>query len=464
MIRTMWFGLVVSLACACGDGDDKQNPPSNNAPDSGMVTDSGTMADQSGGDDVPLPDVANNAPNNVVDPGGCTDGAQIDVTFDIDPGEFAGQFYARTAWDGRGAWVVYNRPDSSGPETPEEIFAARIGCDGEVEHGPLRLSTANGARNYMPIVASRGGITHVAWVQQGANPDTILLQLLSDDGTVVLSEPADITPTVAGEPVSGLVWEPDLAVWEDGTGVVAVSAGAFGAFQIVLQRYDESGVASGDAITPYPEASVDQKRPTLAADPDGTLFLGWTRYKPEDAEAGTPEEPERVVLTSIPAGANMVFPASPLPARPLTTPNPIARYAREPGPTGAFFLAFQVTEASRQDILVRDGSDFQTAAVGAFGSMGYANFRPSIAAGKAGGVLAWYRYNQTPLQNDVMVHPFDFNGEFAPGAEQTIETDTPGVPPYGPDITWAGGNLYFVVWGEGSIAPEARVKGRWLLR
>ncbi len=461
MASKKWLSLAVVLAMSCGNDKDKNSTSGpadasdvatqdmGSAPDGAQPEDFG--ADGRGGDDA-----------GIVDRGGCPNGINTDVTIDIDPGEYAGQFYARAAWDGQGAWVIYNRPDSAGADNPEQIFATHVGCDGAILHGPLRLSAANGARNYMPVVASRGGITHVAWVEQaaGANPGTVLLAILASDGTVTTAAPIDITPSDANGPVSDLAWEPDIAIWADGSGVLATSTGTFGSLDVALQRYGADGTRTGDAFFPYVEAGVDQKRPTVAAAPDGTVYVGWTRFKAED---GTPEEAERAVFTSIPAGANMAFPAAPLPAKPLTSPNPIARYAKEPGANGAFFLAFQVTTANRQDILVRNGADFQTADSAAFGSAGWANFRPSIASGKAGGVLAWYRYNESPLRNTVMVHPFAYNGAITPGSELAIETASPGIPPYGPDVTWAGGSVYFVVWGEGARAPDARVKGRWVI-
>lgn len=463
MASKKWLSLALVLALHCGDKDKDTNPDAANETDMGS-----SPADMSQADVVVSEDVgadATSADMTTIDPGGCVNGITPDVTIDVDPGQYAGQFHARAAWDGAGAWVVYNRPDSTGAETPEQIFAVHVGCDGAILQGPLRLSAGTSARNYMPVVASRGGITHVAWVEQAPadNPGTIMLVQLTRDGSVKLG-PVEISPQDANGPISELAWEPDLAVWEDGSGVVATSTGVFGSLDIALQKYDATGARSGDAFFPYAEQGVDQKRPTVAADPDGTIYVGWTRYKAEDTAAGTPEEPETAVITSIPSGANMAFPATPLPAKPLSSPNAIARYAKEPGLDGAFFLAFQASAPGRQDILVRDGADFQTADAGTFGSTGWVNFRASVATGKAGGVVAWYRYNETPLKNTLMIHPFAFNnGTFIPGTEHAIETTTPGIPPYGPDVTWAGGSVYFVAWGEGDSGPEARVKGRWVI-
>lgn len=464
-----WWLLVAALAAGCGSDKTADNkiPGADAAvPAADMSSDDGARPDAS--EPAPdMPDAGGVEPDagEPFVPVGCPDGVNADVTIDLDAGAQAGQFYARAAWDGSGAWVVYNRRGSAGDMAPEEIFVVRVGCDGTIERPATQLSETNGARKYMPVIASRGGVTHVAWVEeQNGSAGAIRLMLLDSAGSQLLGAPTDVTPTGPDEPVSTLTWEPDVAALADGSGVVAVSAGNASEFRVVLQRYDALGVRVGNALTPHTDKGVDQLRPSLAAGADGTLYVAWTLYKPADAAAGTPEEPERAVFTSIPAGADMAFPAVPMPAKPLAEPNPIARFSREPGPGGAHFLAFQVTEASAQSILVRDGTNFATAATGTFGSAGWANFRPSVAGGETGGVLAWYRYNQSPLRNSVMLHPFTFvGGAVTPGSEIEIATTTPAIPPYGPDVTWAGGANYFVVWGEGESAPMARVKGRWVV-
>ena len=459
-----WMIVAAIAVIGCGK-DDK--PPANDRTNGAVNADPNNNSDaavaDSGGDvgddDAGTPDGGPNGfVNNIRDPGGCTDGIVVNETITIDSEGLPGQFYARAAWDSVGVWVVYNRDDLGTADSPEEIFAARVGCGGQIVDGPLRLSDGSGPRNYMPVMASRDGTTHVAWIVEGNNPEAVKYVRLGSNGEVMDDPPLDITPSQAGVPVSPLVWEPDLAVFDDGSGVVAVTAGAGDGAQVALQRFDANGQPDGDAFYPFPEAGVAQKRPAVAAGSDGTIYVSWIRYK---SAGDTPEEPERAVFTSVPAGATEAFPAAPLPARPLTEPNPIARYARDIGDSGEHFLVFQVTSSSRSDILVRDGADFESSAVGTFGSAGFNNFRPSVAAGKGGGVAAWYRYNESPLRNTVVLQPFTYNGEFTAAAEVAIETDTPGIPPWGPDIAWAGGSVYFVVWGEGNMAPEARIKGRW---
>jgi hypothetical protein len=395
-------------------------------------------------------------------PGECGEETLLDTTIPIDSG-MAGQLYARAAWDGTGVWIVYNHPETDGG--PEEIYAARIACDGTLDVEPTRISSGDGARNYMPNIASRNGVTHIVWVTQpeGQNPNTIHLTSFEPSGEQRFSVAPEITPMGGEDPISGLAWEPDVAVFDDGSGVLAVSAATGEEFQTVLQRFDRNGQLDGPGFFPHTEKGVDQKRPTVAANSDGTIHVAWTRYKAADPEAGTPEEPDRVVLTSVPAGATTGFPETPVSAKPLTNPNPIGRLAKEPGPDGQFFLGFQVTTNSRADILVRDGSSYDTAESGTFGSAGFVNFRPSVAGGDAMGALAWYRYDESPLRNDVVVQPFTVDGaNILPGAELPIPMENPGIPPYGPDVTWTGNSTYFVVWSEGSSAPETRVMGRFV--
>lgn len=470
-MKVKWLPVVLLILVGCGN-DGKKPSNNGNGEDVRVSSDASNAGGDAGSDaSTSSPDAADAASTSdagpdvdfFIPPGECGDEVPLNQTITLDGGAITGQFFARAAWDGEGVWVVYNRPGVDGG--PEEIFAVRVGCDAEVELGPLQLSETDGNRKYMPAMASRGGRTYVVWAveQTTGDPQFVQMQGFDRTGSELFAAPIDITPGGAGGAISGLAWEPDVAVFADGSGAVVVSGGGFGAFQIWAQRFGIDGTPSGGAIHVFPEEGIDQKRPSIAAGAEGTLYLSWIRYKAEDAVAGTPEEPERAVFVSIPPGDDVVFPAAPLAAKPLTNPNPAARYAKEPSSKGVHFLAFQVTTNMRADILVRDGTSFDTATTGTFGSQGYINFRPSVAGGENVGVLAWYRYNASPLKNDVMVQSFRRQDDmFVPGPEVHIETELPGIPPYGPDVTWTGGNVYFVVWGEGDTAPQAKVYGRFV--
>lgn len=469
-MKTEWLVVLVASASLVGCGSDDKKDANNSGMNFRMAPDGGIVDDAGGGDgDAASDDASGDEDGSSSDadtgeyiPGTCGDEVLLDSTIAIDDG-LSGQLYPRAAWDGTGVWIVYNRREEEGG--PEEIYAARLACDGSFDVAPTRISAGNGDRNYMPNIASRNGITHIVWVTQpaGQNPGTIHLTSFDPSGEQRFTVAPEITPMGGEEPISGLVWEPDVAVMDDGSGVLAVSAGTGEEFQTVLQRFDRDGELDGQGFFPHTEKGVDQKRPTLAAGHDGTLYVAWTRYKAADPDAGTPEEPERVVLASIPAGATMTVPQTPVAAKPLTNPNPIGRLAKEAGPDGQFFLGFQVTTDSRADILVRDGSSFETAQTATFGSAGYINFRPSVAGGDTMGVLAWYRYDESPLRNEVVVQPFTTDGgSIAAGDAVPIPTENPGVPPYGPDVTWTGDTTYFVTWSEGASGPETRVHGRFV--
>ena len=124
------------------------------------------------------------------------------------------------------------------------------------------------------------------------------------------------------------------------------------------------------------------------------------------SEAPTPKMTKRL-LTHIPVGAMVGNPPSGVPAKPLTTPNPLARVAKHPSGDGAIYSVFQVTNSMRSDLLVRDASDLSTAESATFGTAQQNNFRPSIAGGDNGGAIAWYRYTESPLRNSISVQSFN---------------------------------------------------------
>ncbi len=464
---TVLLTVLLAAGIGCGPDDKKNEPDANNgvtldmgaADDTGAsedaetATDAGAEPDQATGDGGLQPDLGE------FELGACGEDALLDSTIELDSSERTGQFYARAAWDTDGAWVVYNR--RAVEDGPEEIWAVRVGCKGTIEHGPMQLSESDGNRKYTPAIDTHGGNTVVAWaVEFPGQPQVVRAAGIDREGNIAWG-PTDVSPAVGGQPNEGIVWEPDVAVAPDGTAAVVTSGGTFGDLQAWIQRVDTSGDRSGDAFQVHPDPGVDQTRPSIAAGDDGTLFVSYVRRRAATDEL--PEDPERVVYTSIPAGANAAFPSPPLPGKPLTSPNQVGRIAKDAGPNGEFFMAFDVTTSNRADIVVRDASTFDDAITGTTGSTGYVNFRPSAAGGEEVGVVSWYRWNASPLQNELMLAGFRLqDGAYAFSEPIVIPTETPGIPPFGPDATPTGGNVYFVVWSEGDSAPQARVFGRFV--
>ena len=433
-----------------GTGDDMSAPNNNTQQD--MGSDVASAADQFG-------DADNNGVGVVAD---CSAGA-TDAIITVDAQGRSGQFYSSAAFDGNATWVVYNRPESETVDD-EAMFVARIACDGTFDVEPLQISeSSSDRRNYHPAIVAHDGRVHVVWVSQpnDANPKAIKYMWFRADGTPGLIEPADVTPTGQFDPVSETIWELDIAAYSTGATVVASAGGA--EWQAVAQRFGFDGLRVGPAFYPFPNKGVNQTRPTITARPDGELFIAWTRYVPADTVMGTPEDPDRTVMVSIPAGATEAEQTAPFPAAPLSGKNTISRFAKDPGPDGELFLAFQVQTDTTATIAVRDGSRFDTVTNTTVGTQGYINFRPSVAASADGGAVAWFRYRASPINNEVVIQGFTSeNGGFANLPAVDVPVEAKAIPPNGPGLAQVSGSTYAVTWSDGETAPQARVKLRFV--
>lgn len=462
-----WFLTlaVVGLAFGCGDDTDK-NAPGNNTNNIRPPVDMGVG--DIGANNVNNSNNTNNTntnnTNNVVDPTPCMDVLNTESSFRLDREGASGQFYSEAAFDGRGVWVAYNRPESEDVRD-EGVYVVRLTCDGNVDVGPLLLSEpSSGRRNYYPTIEAFEGNIMVAWVSQatGENPKFVRYAAFGPDGLRLNDDNADITPVASGvDPVSETIWEIDLAAYDGGGVVVATALGLES--RVVAQRFTLQGERVGDAFFPFENKGIDQSLPTVSADPDGTLHVGWKRFIPADAENNIMEVPDRAVVIEIPSGATGPGNATPVPAQPLAAENPTLRFGAGPNDGGHHWLSFQALQDGRSDILVRDGADLQSTRVGVLGTQGWVNFRPNVAAGATLGMVVYQRYQTSPIKNDVVAQSFAL-GElgFEIGQPIVLVDDESSIPPYGPGITHVGDDVFFVTWSAGGSAPNAEVWGRFV--
>lgn len=462
--------LIVGLFIGCGsDGKDPANGSmvTNNdrmsGPDVGSFnSETGDAGVVDSGDGVsPMPDM-----RPEVDPTPCTEIADFESTLLLDRDGESGQLYGEAAFDGLGVWVAYNRPrsaDGSGGSN-EGIFVSRLTCDGSIDFGPWELSDPEeDARNYYPTIQAYEDRIMVAWVSDPTDGSAkrVLYAGFDRNGNRLNSTNSDITPTVGDlDPVSETIWELDLAAYDGGAVVVASALGVDE--RIVAQRFTFEGDRDGDAFFPYENKGIRQSLPSVSADADGTLYIAWRRFVPADSETGDPEVPNRAVMITIAAGANGPGDETPIPARTLASENETLRFGQSPSSDGEHWLAFQSFESDRSDIRVRDASE-TTNQSAVLGTMGWVNFRPSVAAGDTMNAVAYARYQQSPIRTDVVVQSFAQNGaSFDIGEPMVLVNDETGKSPYGPRVLHVGQDAFFVVWSQGDTAAEARLRGRFL--
>lgn len=399
---------------------------------------------------------------------GCPGQLVTNKSFALHPSGFEGQLYSRSAFDGEGVWVVYAMREAPEVGTPD-IWATRIACDGTALVPPIEIGNlASGIQEAHPAIAVRGKHVYMAWIEDTSSQDRVMMRSFAIDGTPLQTVPVDITPQQGGVAISGLFNELDLAALPGDEAAIAVShySTPASAFQVSIQRVDSMGNLLGMPMEPIEEKGVSQTRPSITALTDGTIYVSWSRYKPADTNAGTPEEPNRVVYTRFAPGASEAESGGPFPAQPgSSTDNQLSRYSKELTSNDRVFLTFQSDSTGSNDILIKDGSFGANLTSGFVGNSGY-DLRPSVASRRdgLGGAVTWYRANPNPTQNEVHIQRFDLtaSGAFQFGPDVKITTANPAHAPFGPSITYISQNTYFVTWQEGASASRAVVMGRFV--
>ncbi|MEC9440428.1 MAG: hypothetical protein VYE40_04900 [Myxococcota bacterium] len=462
-----------------GDMSDARDMPDDNMdmgarPDQSSTQDMDTPPQDMSGDDMSTPgDMAQGGedmgPTEDMTPPvqTCLSKLTLASTFDVDGGGVAGQYYSRAAFDGEAVWVVYNKREAAGAGDGD-IWAARYACDGSAMVAPFQVNTGGGmANDYHPNLAIRGEDLYVLWSREEDGANFPVMRAMRTDGTGMMAQEAIITPEIAGEPLSNLIWETDVTALPGGEAAFTASFASekAGTFQIVVQRFDRTGALVGDALEAFEEKGVEQTRPSITSLEDGTLYVSWTRYKAADAMAGSSEEPPRVVYTRFAPGATEPDVAGPFPAQPgATGDNQLSRYSKERTIDDKVYLAFQLDSTGENDVLVKDGTFGAPLAFGTIQGSAI-DLRPSVAGRVegGGGAIAWFRADPSPIGNSVHVASFQLNGNsFSIGQEIDIPTSNFARPPYGPAIAHVSGDIYFITWSEGSSTGNTMIKGRFV--
>jgi hypothetical protein len=433
--------------------------------DAGGGDDAGT--EDAGGDDAGASDAgvdsgmedAGDPDMGQMDPT-CADVITLDRTYDLGTATPVPQLSSRVVFDGESIWVVYTRREMTGVGDGD-VYAARYACDGAVINAPFKVSEGTGINDANPQIAVGGETVWIVWTANVNGDQKIFARAYDRGGQPRSASPIDVVPQIGGQPISTLVWEPDVAVLSETEAVLVASYAsptAGNAFQVLVQRLDPTGSLIGDALEAYDEKDVDQTRPTVTSAPDGSFHVAYTRDDKTD-----PNDLPRVYLTRFAPGATESDPGGPIRVDPGPVDNQIARYAKERLPNGETYLVAQRDSTGDNDLIVRDGRYGGSATLGLTAAGPTVNLRPSIAARPGGGAIAWYRAAPSPVAGDVYVSGFENNGgAFLMGTPFQIPTSNPGRPPYGPGIAHVGDGIYFVTWSEGTSIGSATLKGRFV--
>jgi hypothetical protein len=421
--------LFVVLSLAVGVGCDTQ-PGVEPAPDAGVGLD-GTVSDASVIDSA-LPDAAPDMPAPT-----CLD---ANITIDVDPQGPDTQIHPAVAAAGDGVWVAYNRvtPDAR----TFDVWATRLGCDGQPIVAPFEVSTDPVNSDTDPGVAvGADGQVFIVWTNdvQGADPNLVArYRVYAADGTP-LTEVRPLITQRDGADFPGGQWMMQVAATADGF----VVAGARGveersAFQVFGQRFDALGEPVGDTAA-VERDMTQQLDPDVAVAADGTVWIGW----------GEGDQGNGAVI------------AAPWTDDPALMPRPVL-----PAPAGSTRVA---TAGDRAFVLghlaKRGGTDIAVREMdgdGSFevGGMGAIDIQPAMAVQGDVGMLAWFRRIQGN-RAAVWTQRLDLSaGVTGVGEPVQIETDAPAAP-YPMALTALSDGRFAIVWTEGE-SPAFRARLRFL--
>jgi hypothetical protein len=378
----------------------------------------------------------------------CVDALVIDETFEIDPEGVTTQIQASVLFDpaADGVWVVYNLPAEDGSGT-FDVHVARMHCDGSHQVAPRRINTTNDRNDIDGELARVGDDLLAVWASDdGISPVgniQILAMGLDPDGNPTFDADVVLQTAWQGEPVTGSAWMPHLRA-DDDAFVLVGTRGIESAFQIFVQRLDESASLVGDALAPAIEPGVGHDTVDLAVLDNGDSAVAW---------AGTDEDDLAQVRHAI--VIDDAFVPDP-PALLLEDDASSPAVARDPSGTGAY-VAVSVADGGGRTIRIARGAPGDRTAPVILGDG--LSFSPSLASGPTGAGVAWYR-NISGIRNALWVARLVDDGDaLTITAEQAIPDAE--AAPYASTITHVVDDVYFVAWSQGT-SPDLRLYGRFV--
>ena len=265
-LRPIALLALLSTACAPTPDGSADDPPD------AAVDPADASADADAPDATPdaLPDAVPDAEPEPVEP--CGPSGQ---TWAVDAEGPAGQFHPAIAADGDGVWLTYSQV-TPGLST-FDIFATRIGCDGEATVEPFEVSADPEFSDVDPSIAVGDDRILVAWTNDvsDADPNLIARYRLLDRQGDPLGEPRALVTQRAGDDFVGGQWMVQVAATDDGF-VIVGSRGVEvrSAFQVFVQRLDAEGDPIGPTLSPEQDMT-QQLEPDVAVERDGTIRVAW---------------------------------------------------------------------------------------------------------------------------------------------------------------------------------------------
>jgi len=427
-LKTLLCILPLLAAGACGDD---QTPGGDAGLDAGPDATPGDAGPDAG------PDAGTGDP--------CIDQLVTGTVFELDPDGPDTQIHVNAAFDGRGVWLVWNRPDGN---NYFDVWAQRLGCDGVALVPPFQVNTTD-HNETDPSVAVGDGNVYLVWQADnntGINNMDILVRTYGVDGTPLMATDAIVETTYDGTPVVGNAMAPGVTALPGGQFAISGVRGldVAPAWQVFAQRLNADGSLAEEALSPIIEPAATHLYPAVAARPDGTLHLAYTRAE------GTAEW---IVHTAYAAGT--------------ATPDPDPPVEAVAGVEGAGGALAAAPGGDVVYLAFGDGNNIvltTTAVVGgpapvtASGGLGPAH-SPVLAAREGGGALVHYS-NAGGLANELHAVAFTLDaGEFTLGSDTLILPET--VPPYQATITHVTDDIYFVGW-SGGPNPAYRISGTFV--
>ncbi len=426
--------ILPLIALVAGAGACDKSSGDNNA-DAGLDA----------GPDGSLPDAGSDAGPDGGLGDACADLLVTGTIFELDPDGPDTQIHVNAAFDGDGVWVVWNRPDGN---NYFDVWAQRLGCDGLPKVAPFRVNTTD-HNEIDPAVAVADGNVYMVWQADnntGVNNMDILLRTYGVDGTPIMAADAIVETTYDGTPVTGNVMSPGVTALPGGTFAVSGVRGldVAPAWQVFAQRLNADGSLVQEALSPIIEPAATHLYPALAARPDGTLHLAYTRAEGTD---------EHIYHTAFAADATTPDPDPPVEAI-AGAEGTGAALASSPG-GDVVYLAFG------------DGSDIVLTTTDAAGGpspvitndgVGLAH-SPVIATREGGGAMVYYS-NVGGLNNELYATAFAYDGTSITLSDGVLILPQT-VPPYQASITHITGDVYFIAW-SGGANPDYRISGTYV--
>jgi len=441
--------LMLSNLSACGGSDDTQPDGDVEGSETEDITDGDTEEEAIEEDAEPEA-----KPTPAVIPYECGESAAANTLIDIDPQGVDTQIHGAVALDGTGLWVVYNLPDDN---SYFDIYATRIGCDGETLVAPFKVNTSD-FNDIDPALAISNDRLLIVWQSDNSqfprNLDTYY-RVYNIDGTPIMDADARLVMQKNGKSADFNAWMPQVAAQpNDGFAIIGSWApDNLTVWQAFVQRIDKDGALDGDAFEVNSNALDSQVYPSLAALPAGDMHVAWTRERVEG------EDIAKHAL--IPAGASAPTGPALDAIEGISTMSP--SLAADPLQEGRVFMAVGAGDESHSSIYIKNAAEMNTSSANLeFGEASEYSHTPGVVVGPDGGALVWYRII-SGIRNDVMTQGFEYDGQdfVAHGSAVQVNNEGEFGAPYAPAIAHVKDNIYFIVWSQG-VSPAFRLKGRFV--